>query len=531
MVQKPNSESQVVIRHESLQELSLLLMTIKDIRQLLFIIVQKAVDVMSCDAASLYLKHDKENLVFEIAVNRSLSFPFEKHLVPLKKESIASHVFNSGDSVNVINAYEISKDDRFKFDPGFDSKVGYTTRSILATPLISSHGDIIGVIQLINRKSVPQEPWPSKDPSLLSQMPNFSIEDEKLLKSFAAIAGAGLENAHLYQDIENLIQGFVSASVEAIESRDFATRGHSDRVAKLSVELARKVTLSTEPSVRDIMFSEKQIRELHYAALLHDFGKIGIKEATLLKHEKLTLMQKTSIRTRIDDFKAAMEIKALRSYIEGLLSEGRPPTAQEFAKLNKLIGKGKNEFELIWQDLIELNSPSILIKEIETKKLEEIKNIYCMCCDGAHRNLISEDEYFALSIKKGSLSDMERREIESHVTFTYNFLSKIPWTKDLAGVPSIAFSHHEKLDGTGYPRKLIASNIPDQSRIMTICDIFDALVASDRPYKPAVPLEKALDILQYECKNGKLDTRFFNLFVEAKVYETTLADSENKKAS
>jgi HD-GYP domain-containing protein (c-di-GMP phosphodiesterase class II) len=134
----------------------------------------------------------------------------------------------------------------------------------------------------------------------------------------------------------------------------------------------------------------------------------------------------------------------------------------------------------------------------------------------------TEFEIFNLSLPKGSLNDKERVEIESHVTHTFQYLQKIHWGKTYKDVPTIAYAHHEKLNGRGYPRKLPGVEIPIQSRMMTISDIFDALTATDRPYKKAVPAQRALDILGMEVKDGLLDNRLYKLFIDAKVFETTM---------
>ena len=132
---------------------------------------------------------------------------------------------------------------------------------------------------------------------------------------------------------------------------------------------------------------------------------------------------------------------------------------------------------------------------------------------------LTDDEFVKLSIKKGSLDEAERREIESHVTHTYLFLKTIPWTKEMRNIPTIAYGHHEKLDGDGYPRKIQSPEIPVQTRMMTVSDIYDALTASDRPYKRAVPAQKALDILNAEVKEKKLDPELVKIFIEAKIWE------------
>ena len=172
--------------------------------------------------------------------------------------------------------------------------------------------------------------------------------------------------------------------------------------------------------------------------------------------------------------------------------------------------------------ILTANEPSILEEE-SFRALMDLTSRSYADAEGGRQPYLTPNEAQALAIRRGSLSEKERREIESHVTHTYSFLSKIPWTGEFRRVPEIAYAHHEKLDGTGYPRKLSADQIPVQSRMMTIADIFDALIASDRPYKKAVPAARALDILREEASAGKLDGRILDLFVEARVYERGLA--------
>ena len=153
------------------------------------------------------------------------------------------------------------------------------------------------------------------------------------------------------------------------------------------------------------------------------------------------------------------------------------------------------------------------------KSLQEINRRTYLDFDGVERALLRDDELRFLMIRKGNLDDQERREIESHVTHTFRFLEQIPWTRELKGIPTIAYAHHEKLNGRGYPRRVKAEEIPVQTRMMTISDIFDALAASDRPYKKAVSVERALEILEFSVKDGELDSNLFELFRTAKVYQ------------
>jgi hypothetical protein len=184
------------------------------------------------------------------------------------------------------------------------------------------------------------------------------------------------------------------------------------------------------------------------------------------------------------------------------------------ATVMKEIERLQKDFAFIAQS----NEPTVLpegdfqyLQQLAQREYDDIR--------GSRNLLLKPEEAKILSIRKGNLDAIERGEIESHVTHTYNFLQKIPWTKDLIGVPNIAYAHHEKLNGRGYPRKLMAQDIPLQSRMMTISDIYDALTANDRPYKRAISTERALDILKMEVADGFLDPSLVDLFMEAKVYE------------
>jgi hypothetical protein len=179
------------------------------------------------------------------------------------------------------------------------------------------------------------------------------------------------------------------------------------------------------------------------------------------------------------------------------------------------------EIDALLRMINQANEPAILEEE-SVRALMDLPNRSFTDMDGNRQPFLTPNEVQALSIRRGSLSEKERREIESHVTHTFRFLSEIPWTGEYRRVPEIAYAHHEKLDGTGYPRKLPAAEIPIQSKMMTICDIFDALVAWDRPYKKSVPVERALHILGEEAASGKLDKDLLGVFIEARIYEKTL---------
>jgi response regulator RpfG family c-di-GMP phosphodiesterase len=289
-------------------------------------------------------------------------------------------------------------------------------------------------------------------------------------------------------------------------------------VADLTVELARVVDRIDDGQYREVRFSGDQIREIRYASLLHDFGKVGVREQVLVKEKKLYPLQLDTIRARFDFVMKSAENESNRRKLEHLLEHG-PDSYDAFAaqadgELRERLEQLQKDFSFVAQS----NEPTVL-PEGEFQYLQQLANRDYNDIRGERRLLIDPEEARILSIRKGNLDPGERLEIESHVTHTFNFLQKIPWTKDLGGVPAIAYAHHEKLNGRGYPRKLTALEIPIQSRMMTVSDIYDALTASDRPYKRAISTDRALDILRMEVSDGLLDPSLVNVFVDAKVYE------------
>ena len=183
----------------------------------------------------------------------------------------------------------------------------------------------------------------------------------------------------------------------------------------------------------------------------------------------------------------------------------------------------------IRERILRLNEPSVVVEnpvEELNDILRELDRMHGRTISGDAFNVLSDLDRVNLSIKKGSLNPNERKEIESHVVHTYNFVSRIPWPPEYSNIPAIALEHHELLDGTGYPHGLKGrENSLIQARIMTIADIFDALAAHDRPYKKAVPLEKVLSILKSEAECGRLDEDLVNVFIEHRVYEKIIPRS------
>jgi response regulator RpfG family c-di-GMP phosphodiesterase len=317
----------------------------------------------------------------------------------------------------------------------------------------------------------------------------------------------------LKNDIERLFEGFVNASVTAIEARDPSTSGHSSRVAELTVGLAEAVNLTPNGPYGLIQFTPIQIREIRYASLLHDFGKVGVREQVLVKAKKIEGEHLDSIYQRLHQ-------RTLESMREGMLDAWSKGHAYDHESVGGLLRQQEEESQRLMELVRRSNEPTVLPQEVALE-LHLLEDLTYQHWSGDRRTLIERQDIDLLKITKGSLSEKEREEIQSHVTYTYKFLSQIPWTSELAGVPDIAWAHHERLNGRGYPRQLKEPDIPVQSKLMAVADVYDALTAADRPYKAAVSVERSLEILEQEAKVNLLDAEVLRIFLEAKIYDRT----------
>ncbi len=493
----------------------------RDLSALLKMILDKASLLASCDAASLFLVDNRDEndpkLLFKLTKNDSVDIDFKEFTLPLDKGSLAGYVALTGEVLNIADAYDLPDDVPYGFNKSFDESVGYRTRSMLVIPMPNHRGEVTGVLQFINRKD---------DYSLKLSTPEiceqhtvpFDDGIATMLRALASQAAVAIQNAFLMESINQLFDGFVQAAVMAIEQRDPTTSGHSFRVADLTAGLALALPRSNLPVFRGIDYRESQIREIRYASLLHDFGKVGVREHVLVKAKKLPESTFDIIRYRICLEKERVKNQALMDQLRLWESHSPGNMDQEREKLLARVEEEGRRLESFLAAIEEANEPSML-PDGAFDHLREIHGYRFHDIDGTEKGLINDDEMLALSVRKGSLTEEERREIESHVTHTWNFLKLIPWTPELRGVPEIAGKHHEKLDGTGYPNNAPSEDIPLQTRMMTISDIYDALTAADRPYKPAMPLDRALNILEMEANAGKLDQDAVKVFIDAKVYD------------
>lgn len=488
----------------------------RNIDRLLDLILEKSRFITGADAGSIYvIEHDESDgkrLRFKLTQNDSCKFEAGEYTLPISYSSIAGAAVLRREAINIADVYHIQHEG-ITFDKSFDERVGYRTCSMLAVPLISAERQVLGVVQLINKKT-------HRHAKLLSfqdvkdNVVAFDEHSEQVLTTLAAQAGIALENALLYTDIQNLFAGFVRASVQAIEQRDPTTSGHSLRVSVLSRELARCLDQSRSGPFRDITFSEQQIQELEYAALLHDFGKIGVREEVLVKAKKLYPQELALIHTRILVMLQQYRAEFLEAKVA--LVESHAPVS-ELALLEKKYSDRCHELREAWEFIHRANEPSIL-QQGDFSRIVDISRMAYQDDQGQRLPLLTPQHIKALQVTKGSLSTEEIDAIRQHVVHSFQFLSKIPWGNAFKAIPEIAAAHHERLNGTGYPYGLTSAEIPLPSKIMAVADIYDALTAADRPYKKALDRERAMDILEAEAKAQHIDGDLVRIFREAEIY-------------
>jgi len=469
-------------------------------------ILRSFLDLVICDGGSVYVvkRLDRKASMTQVENLRPLKLSFAAMLTDSLQiaevpESIRTREFLIDESTLVgrtaLERRAFKTDGSNVVALSLQPKgVAYRVRNILSAPLVTPRGDLVGVVQLLNKLSAP-----GGGPA------EFSDADQRLLEVIASQAALAIENSQLLEEQEALIEGFVSACVTAVESRDSATSGHSKRVADFTVAFAEAVNRTDQGCFSKTHFTDRQIREIRFAAMLHDLGKVSVSETVLNKSKKLFPWQLEMIRTRLKLMRANLLLH------EKITGQSVQP------QLERL--------EFAWAKIHEANEPTVLPSEVSSV-IEELTQFEVFTDEGERVQAVTEPECHVLCVKQGSLSAEERHQIERHVSYTYEILKQVPWSRGLENVPEIAYRHHEKLDGTGYPLKANESQISIQTRMLTISDIFDALTADDRPYKKALPLERALSILESDVKHGKLDADLFRIFVDARIGELFLPEEK-----
>ena len=521
---------------EEVLEIGRALASEKDLDTLLSLILTHARSLTGADGASIYTREAQGSasaaggrtpgaadpdgiLYFRLWQNASTTATANAQKTLVGEYSIAGYVARSGEHVLLDNAYAIPESAPYKFNPASDRAIGYHTKSLLTVPLTNKGGEVVGVLQLINRKDRADVLLRTRA-DVAAHVRPFDARSRQLAQALAGQAGVAIENSLLYADIEHLFEGFIKASVQAIEARDPTTAGHSFRVADFTERLAVAVDRSGDAGLRDLRFSREQLREIRYAALLHDFGKVGVREDVLVKAKKLYPHQLELLTQRFRFARLSVSHQAYRKLLD--LFEEVEHDPDEFRVRRKEIEQAvtaeHHRLEQYLHTVLRANEPTVLHASapLELRAVQA----YSFPDGEGDMPLLHDFEFADLTLPKGSLTAQERIEIESHVTHTFEFLSLIPWTRDLARLPEYAYAHHEKLDGSGYPRGLVQADIPVPARMMAIADIYDALTAPDRPYKLAVNTERALDILGAEARANKIDAALLKVFIESGAYRS-----------
>lgn len=508
---------------ETLLEIGRALGAERDMPALQQLILRRARELTSADAGSLLLVEETgDGKILRFAVAQTGPQDRGTHIgatLPLTSSSISGSVALHGEVVRIADAYLLSDKSPYKFDSSFDKRTGYRTKSVLCVPMRNYRNEVVGVIQLINRK-------PSFDTRLTSPeytvqvVEEFDAHDERIATALAAQAGVALENSRLVESIQSLFENFVRASVKAIEVRDVSTQGHSERVSRLTVAQAEAVNSIESGPLREISFSPQRLQELRYAALLHDFGKLSVPEYIFGKAKKLPDGRLETIRMRFLLALEQIDAAAAREKFDLLRGNSAGNSIDKaLAQVDARCEQARTELHGLLEGVEQANEPAVVNAAVDNALHKVMQRHYRL--DGTQVPLLDETELRYLQIPRGSLSDEERDLMNLHVTNSFRFLAALPWnTTPWPGVADIAYSHHEHLDGTGYPRKLAGDQIPPPVRMLTIADIYDALTASDRPYKKAMPREKALDILTKEfAQRGKVDPVYLDVFIEKRLFE------------
>jgi HD-GYP domain-containing protein (c-di-GMP phosphodiesterase class II) len=504
---------------EELNRIGIALSAERDIGKLQEFILMTMRQLTNADGASLWRKTTGEDgspqLFLASSQNTSIDNTYQAFTVPVDDKSVVGYTVTVGWSQIYDDAYNPPAG-KPQGGKGFDAQYGYRTKSMLTVPMRNYKNEVVGAVQLINAKrnfdtkltiaNVPRE------------VVSFRPEDLEMIESIASQAAVALDNESLLDSIQALFDGFVQASVTAIEQRDPSTAGHSGRVESLTTSLARAVTDIEVGKYRDVYLTEDQLKELRYACLLHDFGKVGVREHILIKAKKLMPGQLEVIQARFEFVERSVQVKYANEKLEAMRSGGSGEAA--LADIDRKLDEELGRLRTWIQGIVSANEPTVL-PEDKASMLEELAQETYHDMAGHPHPMLDPQEFRFLSIRKGTLDPQERLEMEAHVTHSFHFLTKIPWTSVMRGIPEIAYGHHEKLDGSGYPRGLTSDQIPLQAKMMTISDIYDALTAQDRPYKRAVPRDVALDILHAEAGDGKLDQDLLDVFVNKRIYQVT----------
>jgi HD-GYP domain-containing protein (c-di-GMP phosphodiesterase class II) len=479
-------------------------------------IVDEARSFTNADGGTLYITdEERENLQFAIIQNDSLDIRmggasgdivwppvrlYNNDGTP-NYANVSSYAALSGEAINIADVYHTEKFD-FEGTRHFDARTGYRSQSMLVIPLRNHENDIIGVLQLLNARD--------RTSGLIT---SFPLECQMMTESLASQAAVALTNTILIKDLESLFESFIKTIATAVDAKSPYTGSHVRRVVDLSMRIATEINKMERGYFSDIRLNRDQMDELRIAAWLHDVGKVAVPEYVMDKATKLEGISDgiNLLKTRAEVIKRDIEIR----YAPLRKRDDKQSWGETFPH------GYEREMECLDDDVVfleELNRTSDGVSDADIHRLQSIARRKWEQ-DGREVCFLTDDEVDSLSVRSGTLTERERGILNSHTTIAFSMLSQIPFPKRLKNVPFFVASHHERINGGGYPQGLKDEDIPLQARIIAFADVFEALTASDRPYRKRNTLSQAIKILDTMVKDNHLDAHLFELFMERSIYQ------------
>ena len=503
-----------VLQH--LIDISISLSVERNTTRLLERILTSAQTLTQADGGTIYSVTADKSLKFETLINNSLNLymggssgePIPFPAIPIYKEgqvnqhAIVAIAAAEGDMIHIPDVYACQQYD-LSAARSIDLRTGYRTQSVLTVPMKNHEGELNGVLQLINA-------------TVDGKVSAFPAQQMELVRSLASLAAVALTNKQLIENMEELFQGIARLIAKAIDEKSPYTGGHCRRVPELTMMLADAVHSHNSGPLADFKLTEADRHELSVAGWLHDCGKIATPEYVMDKASKL---QTIFDRIELVDAKIEIARRDLELRFAGPLYLASHQ--QDQAQVNLLqqqLAEGLAALDAGREFLRKANIGGEFMDKTDQQKVADFGRQTQICIAGTAQNLLSDNEIYNLSIARGTLTPEERQIINRHMDVTVDMLESLPFPKHLQRVPEFACGHHEKMDGTGYPKGLTKDQMSIPARMMAIADIFEALTASDRPYKEGKPLSECLAIMGRMRENQHIDPDLFDIFIERKVY-------------
>jgi HD-GYP domain-containing protein (c-di-GMP phosphodiesterase class II) len=499
----------------------------KNLDKLMEKILLGAKQLSNADGGTLYLMSDDEqSLEFTVVQTDSLGIKMggtsDKITWPNVKlyndgeenyEQVAALCALTGHLINIPDVY-YAKDFNFEGTKKFDSGTGYRTTSMLVVPMRNHDGEVIGVLQLLNKQNSNGD------------IIEFDKDDEKLILSMSSQAAVSITNTRLIAGLEKLLMDFIKSTADAISEKSKYTGGHINRVAEISLLIANAINNDTNGIYKNTRFDEDELKQIDISAWMHDIGKITTPEYVVDKATKLE-----TIYDRIETVVTKFEVIKRDREIQYLKDKENAASQNELEDLQLQFDKDMQKIEDDVAFLRTANKGSEFMPDEYAQRLESLSKIP-LTIDNKNTTLLNENELFNLSIRKGTLTDEERTVINNHVLVSYKMLDKLTFPKKLKRVPLIAGSHHKtiKTDENGRhfgygAEEIMSEPMSLEDRILAIADVFEAVTASDRPYKEPNTLNQSLKILTYMANDDELDADLVRFFIENKVYKQYALDN------